>query len=104
MATRLVLAALAASLLAPLAAQAQDQGGAVCERDLRETQNYFDNNRAQMSRQAVRDAERRLNLARTECNSAPQIGQSTIASLRRDLGTEVSQTAQTPGQNREVGQ
>lgn len=107
MITRLMSAAFAAAaLLAPtLPVQAQDQGGGlVCERDLRETQAYLDNNRAQLSEQAVRDAERRLDLAKTECNSSPQIGQTTLSTLQRDLDMQLSQTAQTPGQAPAAGQ
>lgn len=105
MTTRLMLAAFAAVLLAPtIPVEAQQGGGLVCERVLRETQAYLDNNRPQLSEQAVRDAERRLDVARTECNSSPQIGQTTLSTLRRDLGMELSQTAQTPDQAPAAGQ
>lgn len=103
MTMRLTLAVCAAVLLAPLAVHAQDQGS-LCQQNLQQTQDYVDNNRASLSAQARRDAERRLEVARNECNGSPQIGQSTLSALQRDLGMEASQTAQTPGQGREAGQ
>lgn len=104
MIVRMVFAAAVATLLgSTIAAQAQDSAGMiVCEQDVRSASRYLEDNRERLSEQAIRNAEQRLDVARAQCNSSPQLGLNTVAALRRDLGTEVeSQTAQQPGESPE---
>lgn len=94
----LVAAAAMAATFGPVGSFAQDAPGMiVCEKDVDSVQTYLESNRQQLSAEAIRDAEQRLDIARTQCNASPQSGSNTVAQLRRELGMEAStQTAEPP--------
>lgn len=87
-----------ATLLAPAAWAASSGAESACEGDLSNTRNYVEQNRANLTEQAFRDAQRRLEVARSQCNSEPLRGQVNLSALQRDLDMDVraSQTAQMP--------
>jgi hypothetical protein len=90
-----VLAVLAA-LVAPAAWAASSGGEVACDLDLTRVSKFVDQNRAKLSAPALRDAQRRLDVAKGQCNTEPQLGEVNLSALQRDLGMEVSQTAQMP--------
>ncbi|CAA7612183.1 hypothetical protein [Magnetospirillum sp. UT-4] len=101
---RLIATAVMAALaLGPVAAVAQETGRIVCQKDVERTARELDQVRDRLSPEAVRDAERRLDIASSQCHGQTQLGQITLSRLRGELGMESEQTASTPWDAEESG-
>jgi hypothetical protein len=83
--------------LAPFAAAAQDAPGAtLCYRQLENTLQMIQRDQAALSQDALRDAERRLVVARGECATDPVLGEAHLSNLHVSLGMAEAQTARVP--------
>jgi len=85
------------AVFVPLAAIAQNApGSTLCDQQLQSTRDYIEQNRASLSDQARRDADRRLELARDECASDPVLGEAQLSNLQVGIGMTDTQTARLP--------
>ncbi len=86
-----------AALLAPFAAAAQNAPGAtLCNQQLENTRQMIEQNRNSLSQDALRDAQRRLEVARGECATDPVLGEAHLSNLHVSLGMTDTQTARVP--------
>lgn len=86
---RIIAAAvLALTAAGPALAQSSSEGQILCQQDLKELQERFEQQQASLSAAEQQNIREQLRVANTQCQSSPELAETTIDDLREDLQME----------------